>query len=65
MSAVPTDIKRLAFRVPEAAEALGLCRATIYNLIARGELRAVKIGSATRIPADEVNRLAGMGGDAA
>lgn len=53
----PTNHAPMAYRVDEAAENLGLCRATIYNLIARGELRAVKIGRATRIPASELERL--------
>lgn len=48
---------RLAFTPAEAAESLGVCRAHIYNLITRGELRAVKIGRSTRIPASELERL--------
>ena len=55
---------RLAYRVPEAAEALGICRAHVYNLITRGELRAVKIGGSTRIPATELARLLGDSGAA-
>ncbi len=54
MNDVPT---RLAYRVNEAADALGICRATVYNLITRGDIRAVKILGATRIPADELSRL--------
>lgn len=55
---------RLAYRVPEVAERLGVSRAHIYNLISRGELRAVKIGTATRVPATELARLTEAGGDA-
>lgn len=54
--------ERLAYTPQEAADELRVCRATIYNLIARGELRVVKLGRATRIPADELRRL--MGGAA-
>lgn len=53
-------MERLAYRVPEAASALGVSRAHIYNLVSRGALRAVKIGGSTRIPATEVQRLAGV-----
>jgi excisionase family DNA binding protein len=44
-----------------AAEMLGVTRQTIYNLIARGELRRFKIGAATRIPVVDVLKL--VGGD--
>lgn len=40
----------------QAAEVLSLSRQHVYNLISRGELRAVKIGRATRITADELER---------
>jgi len=50
---------RLAYRVPEAASQLGVSKAHLYNLIARGDLRAVKIGAATRIPASELARMLG------
>lgn len=49
----------LALSPAAAAEALGICRASIYNLIKRGELRAVKIGRSTRIPVAELERLIG------
>jgi excisionase family DNA binding protein len=53
----PAPRSPLAFRVPEFAQSLGVSKAHIYNMIKRGELRAVKIGGATRIPASEVQRL--------
>jgi excisionase family DNA binding protein len=40
-----------------AAELVGLSRATIYNLIERGELRRSKIGKATRIPVADLVAL--------
>lgn len=52
---------RLAYRVPELANALGVCSQHVYNLIYRGEIRAVKIGASVRIPAAEVDRLLGGG----
>lgn len=41
---------RLFFRVEEAAEALGLGRSKLYQLIQAGEIPAVKIGRSTRVP---------------
>lgn len=46
-----------------AAEA-GICRATVYNLINRGEIRVVKLGRRlTRIPLSELQRLAAAATD--
>lgn len=59
--AAPTR-PRLSLSPTEAAEALGLCRATVYNMVARGDLRTVKIGRRTLIPVTELTRL--LGGDA-
>lgn len=57
---------RLAYSPAEAAAAIGVSRATIYNLINRGELTARKVGRATRIARTELERLAGITpGDAA
>ena len=44
----------LLLRIPDAAHRLALSRSTIYELIAAGELQPVKIGSAVRIPAREL-----------
>lgn len=58
------SVDRLALSPAELAEALGICRASVYNLIARGELHVIKIGRSTRIPIAEAIRLAGGGADA-
>jgi len=42
------DIK-LLYRVPEVAEALGVSRAKVYQLIQSGALRSVKIDSSRLI----------------
>lgn len=55
-------VNRLALSPAEAATALGLCRASIYNMLARGEIRSVKFGRARRIPLSEIERLCGDGG---
>jgi Helix-turn-helix domain len=55
---------KCGWRVSEFAEAVGLCRATIYNLMSAGRLRSVKSGSARIIltaPAEFLASLAGEG----
>jgi excisionase family DNA binding protein len=42
---------KLLLDVHEVGEALGCGKTYVYELIARGELRAVKLGRLTRIPA--------------
>jgi len=45
-------------RIPEAAAELSIGRSRLYELIAAGELRAVKIGSrGVRVPAAELDRF--------
>ncbi len=39
----------LLLRAEEAAHLLGVSRATVYNLLASGELPGVKIGRAVRV----------------
>jgi excisionase family DNA binding protein len=46
---------RILLRVHEAAEMLGLSRATLYNLLAAGtEIPVVRIGRSVRIPRAEL-----------
>lgn len=45
----------LLLRVEEAARLLGLGRTKVYELIARGELRAIKVDAATRVPRAELD----------
>jgi excisionase family DNA binding protein len=47
---------RLLLRVSEAAEALGLSRSTVYELIAAGEITPIRIGAAVRIPVTELEQ---------
>ncbi|WP_328524349.1 helix-turn-helix domain-containing protein [Kribbella sp. NBC_00359] len=42
------DVK-LLYRVPEVAEALGVSRAKVYQLIQSGALRSIKIDSSRRV----------------
>lgn len=47
---------RLVYRVEEAAQILALSRSTIYELLASGELKGIKIGRSSRITASELDR---------
>lgn len=45
-------------RVPEAAAELAVGRTRLYELIASGELRTVRIGErGVRVPAEEIDRF--------
>jgi len=48
------DMDKLLLTVPEAATRLGIGRTKLYELIAGGKLRTVRIGRAVRIPASSV-----------
>lgn len=48
---------RLAYSIPEAAAASSLSRATLYRLAEAGELRMIRIGRRTVIPASDLARL--------
>lgn len=50
-------VEKLAYRLPEAASALGVSRSSVYRLIASGELRAAKVGGSTVIPKYELEAL--------
>jgi len=44
--------ERLAYRVNEAAEMLGISRSKCYELIAAGEIPVVRIGTSIRVPSE-------------
>jgi excisionase family DNA binding protein len=44
------ELGRLLLRPEEVAQALGIGRTMVFELIRSGELRSVKIGKARRIP---------------
>ena len=50
----PTLSKPLANRIPRAAKRADVSRATIYNQIKAGRLRAVKVGARTLILEDDL-----------
>ena len=43
--------ERLAFRVPEVGELVGIGRSKAYQLVASGEIPSIRIGRAVRVPA--------------
>jgi excisionase family DNA binding protein len=49
-------VDKQLLKVEEAAAVLSLGRSKVYELLACGELPAVKIGRATRVPADSLRR---------
>lgn len=58
-----TPVAPLVYTPTQAAEALGVSRQHIYNMLARGELRSVQVGGRTRrIPLTELERLVSKGG---
>jgi len=57
---------RLLYRVKEAARRLDISPSQAYNLINRGELEAVRLGSSLRVPARALEVIAkGRGGNIA
>lgn len=50
-------MERLAYGIAEAARALGVSRVTLYRRIWAGEIKAIKLGGRTLIPAAELQRL--------
>jgi excisionase family DNA binding protein len=54
---------KIAYSIREAVQATSLARSTIYNHIAAGRLRAVRVGGRTIIPADALMAL--ISGEAA
>jgi len=49
-------IEKLALRVPEAAEALGVCRAQAYKMVHSGELPCIRVGRRLLIPLDKLKQ---------
>jgi excisionase family DNA binding protein len=52
-------LSKLAYSVEEAREALGIGRATIYELINSGRLHSIKVGARRIIPASALAELLG------
>ncbi|MGD9879967.1 MAG: helix-turn-helix domain-containing protein [Reyranella sp.] len=51
---------RSAFSVQEVAKQLGVCQASVYRALKRGELEAVMFGGRRLIPAWSIEKLLGQ-----
>lgn len=45
-------VERLLLRPREAAEAIGVGRSKVYELLASGKLPCIRVGSSVRVPVD-------------
>ena len=53
----PSSVEPICVQVNDAARMLGVGRTKLYELIASGEIDAVKIGKSTRITTVSLHRL--------
>lgn len=53
-----------AYSIRQACETLQISRATIYRLSERNELKIIRIGGRSFIPATEIERIVTQGTDA-
>ncbi len=49
-------MEKILLRPEQGAEAIGVSRATLYKLMASGELKSITIGRSRRILVDELRR---------
>jgi excisionase family DNA binding protein len=56
--APPPEIppEKLTYTMQEASAVLGIAKSTLYKALAAGKLSAIKLGSRTLIPADELRQ---------
>jgi excisionase family DNA binding protein len=47
-------MEQMLLRPMEAAEAIGIGRSKIYELLASGELPSIRIGGSVRVPVDKL-----------
>lgn len=60
MEIAPTkQIRRRTYTVAEAALLIGVSRSTAYELVARGELRAIRLGRRWVVPVSTVAEIVG------
>lgn len=50
-----TGPERLMLRPAEAADAIGVSRAKLYELLARGVIPSVMVGASKRVPVQALN----------
>jgi excisionase family DNA binding protein len=49
-------MQKALLKIEEAADLLSLGRSKVYELVAAGELPAIKVGRATRLPTESLRR---------
>ena len=47
-------VERILYRPVEAAEAIGISRARLYELMNSGEIPSVRVGNVKRVPVDKL-----------
>ena len=52
-----TEMEKQLLRPTETAEALGISRSRVYELLASGAIESISIGRSRRIPVDAVHRF--------
>lgn len=57
MQSIKHDLPKIGYSIREACQTSSLGRTTIYNHIAAGRLRAVRVGGRTIIPAEALHAL--------
>lgn len=50
-------MEKLMCSVVEASQSLGVCRATIYNWMAEGKIKAVRVGGRRLVEIASIKRL--------
>ncbi len=53
----PPPIARAAYSIAETAELLGLCEASVYRALRRGDIASVLLGGRRLIPARSIEKL--------
>jgi len=56
MSVPSQTYLRLLLTIPEAAQALGVSRSILYQLVLAGDIASIKIGRSRRIPTFELEK---------
>lgn len=57
MSKEKVAVRRLAYSMKEAAQAIGISERSVFQAIKDGRLRASKLGRSVRIHRDELDRF--------
>jgi excisionase family DNA binding protein len=59
--ATKAPVERMAYGAEEFAKSVGCGKSHIYDLIAEGKIRTIKIGNRRLIPAQEARRVVAEG----